>query len=137
MRRSSGVYTVKQHGALTAKGRLLGVQFDTLFSPLEEPKEQEEKIDYPENLLYFNISWHAALMAEQLKAILAQKGYPFLLDSPTNQIFVVLKNDKLSVLREHVRFSMWEKVDENHTAVRFATSWSTTPEQIRELAGCL
>ena len=108
---------VKQHGALLAKGRLLGVQFDTLFT----------------DNLYFEISRHAIDMAEQLKAVFREKGYPFFLDSPTNQQFIVLENEKMEKLKEAVVFSVWEKADENHTVVRFATSWATRLEAIEQL----
>ena len=111
-------YTItKQHGAMMAKGRLLGIQFDTLFT----------------DNLYFDISRHAIDMAMQLKAMLREKGCRFFLDSPTNQQFVVLENQQLAALAEHVAFDLWDRVDPDHTAVRFATSWATTPEQIAEL----
>ena len=108
---------VKQHGALLAKGRLLGIQFDTLFT--------ED--------LYFQISRHAIDMAELLKDILVKKGYTFYLKSPTNQHFVVSENEKMNQLKEKVGFSFWEKADENHTVVRFATSWATTREDMEQL----
>lgn len=111
-------YTItKQHGAMMAKGRLLGIQFDTLFT----------------DNLYFDISRHAIDMAMQLKEMLREKGCRFFLDSPTNQQFVVLENQQLAALAEHVAFDLWDRVDPDHTAVRFATSWATTPEQIAEL----
>jgi len=109
---------MKQRGALLAKGRLLGIQFDALFT----------------DGLYFEISRHAIEMAEDLKKLLREKGYSFYIDSPTNQQFVVLENAQMERLREHVAFSFWEKVDEHHTVVRLATSWSTTPEDLAELA---
>lgn len=108
---------VKQNGALLAKGRLLGIQFDVLFT----------------NNLYFDISRHAIDMAEELKKLLKEKDYPFYLESPTNQQFIVLENSKMEKLKEEVAFSFWEKVDEEHTVVRFATSWSTTREDIEKL----
>ena len=108
---------VKQHGAMVAKGRLLGVQFDTLFT----------------GDLYMNISRHAIDMAEKLKELFTKKGYDFFLKSPTNQQFIILENAKLHELSEKVRFSFWEKADENHTVVRFATSWSTTDEDLKTL----
>ena len=111
-------YTItKQHGAMMAKGRLLGIQFDTLFT----------------DNLYFDISRHAIDMAMQLKEMLREKGCRFFLDSPTNQQFVVLENKQLAALAEHVAFDLWDRVDPDHTAVRFATSWATTPEQLAEL----
>ncbi|MDO4623670.1 MAG: low specificity L-threonine aldolase [Eubacteriales bacterium] len=108
---------VKQHGALLAKGRLLGVQFDALFT----------------DDLYMQISRHAIEMADQLKSIFREKGYRFYLESPTNQQFIILENGKMKELEELVRFSFWEAYDEHHTVVRFATSWSTTDEELEEL----
>ena len=107
----------KQNGALLAKGRLLGVQFDTLFT----------------DDLYFRISKHAIDMAERLKDIMRNAGIPFFLESPTNQQFVVLDNQTIGRLRKDVGFEKWEIVDDDHTAVRFATSWSTTEEQLDKL----
>lgn len=108
---------IKQQGALIAKGRLLGVQFDTLFT----------------DDLYFKISRHAIEMAELLKNILIEKGYRLFLDSPTNQQFVLIEDKKLEELKQHVRVGFWEKPDDSHTVVRFATSWATTVEEIEEL----
>lgn len=109
--------TVKQHGAMIAKGRLLGIQFDTLFT----------------DDLYFEISKHAINMAEKLKNLFIEKGYKFFLDSPTNQQFIILENLKMEELKKYVRFGFWEKYDDNHTVVRFATSWATTQEDIEKL----
>ena len=112
---------VKQHGALLAKGRLVGIQFDTLFT----------------DGLYFQLGAHAIAMAELLKQGLAEKGYSFYLDSPTNQQFVVLEDAVLERLREKVRFEPWEKLDQQHTVVRFATSWATTEAAVRQLLDLL
>jgi len=73
-------------------------------------------------------------MAEKLKAIFREKGYRFYLESPTNQQFIILENKHMEKLSEQVRFEFWEKADEIHTVVRFATSWSTTEEDIAALA---
>lgn len=108
---------VKQHGALLAKGRLPGIQFDTLFT-----KD-----------LYFEISRHAIEMAEKLKAVLKEKGCTFYLESPTNQQFIVLEDCKLQELEAKVAYSFWEKADEHHTVIRLATSWSTREEDIDRL----
>ena len=113
--------TVKQHGAMLAKGRLLGLQFDALFT----------------DGLYFEISRHAIDMAEKLKDVFRRHGYAFFLDSPTNQQFVVLQNGKLRELQAKVGFEPWEPVDDAHTAVRFATSWATTDEAIAALDALL
>lgn len=112
---------VKQHGALLAKGRLLGIQFDTLFT----------------DDLYLKISEHAIRMAELLKEGLKKKGYVFHLDSPTNQQFVILENGKMEELKKKVSFSFWEKYDDTHTVVRFATSWATKEEDVRSLISLL
>lgn len=108
---------VKQHGALLAKGRLMGVQFDTLFT----------------DDLYMKISRHAIDMAEKIKEIFEKKGYRFFLESPTNQQFIILDNETMERLGKSVVFGFWEKYDENHTVVRFATSWSTTQNDLEEL----
>lgn len=107
----------KQKGALLAKGRLLGVQFDTLFT----------------DELYFRISAHAIEMAEKVKEIFREKNKRFFVDSPTNQQFIVLENEELARLKEYVKFDIWEKIDEAHTAVRFATSWATGEEDVEAL----
>ena len=65
-----------------------------------------------------------------------KRAVKFLIDSPTNQQFVVLDQDTIRRLEEQVAFSIWEPVDENHTAVRFATSWATTPEMVDALWSC-
>ena len=112
---------VKQHGALLAKGWLLGLQFDTLFT----------------DELYFKASRHAIQMADELRRIFQKKGYEFYTENPTNQIFIVLENTKMDELRRQVNFSFWEKKDETHTVVRFATSWATDEKSVRELAELL
>lgn len=104
-----------------AKGRLVGIQFDTLFT----------------DDLYFRISRHAIEMAELMKKGFAKKGYSFFLDSPTNQQFILLDNVKLEELQKKVDFEIWERPDEEHTVVRFATSWGTAAEDIEELMGYL
>ena len=108
---------IKQHGALLAKGKVLGVQFDTLFT----------------DDLYFTISRHAIDCAKELKKIFAEKGYSLYLDSPTNQQFVILDNAKMEELKDKVRYCIWEPYDENHTVVRFATCWATTHEDLQAL----
>lgn len=113
--------SIKQRGALLAKGRLLGVQFDALFT----------------DDLYLQISRNATETAKVLRRALEEKGYPFFVKSTTNQIFVVLENEKLRQLQEKVRMSIWEKTDKEHTVVRFATSWATGMEDVQELIALL
>mgnify|MGYP002599646164 FL=1 len=108
---------VKQQGALLAKGRLMGIQFDVLFT----------------DGLYTRISRNAIETANALKKGLAAKGYRFFMDSPTNQLFVVLENAQLTALEGKAKFGFWEKFDDSHTVVRIATSWATKMEEIEQL----
>ena len=112
---------VKKRGALLAKGRLLGVQFDALFT----------------DDLYFKIGRHAVETAEKMKKIFTENGVPFFISTDTNQQFVVLENGFMKKLKEKVAFGFWEKYDENHTVVRFATTWSTTDADLDALAAAL
>ena len=113
--------TVKQHGAMIAKSRLTGVQFDALFT----------------DGLYYEIGRHGIDMAQKLKNLFKEKGYKLYIDSYTNQQFVVLENKKMQELSQKVKFSYWEKADDTHTVVRFATCWSTKDEDINALAEIL
>lgn len=108
---------VKQQGAMLAKGRLLSVQFDALFT----------------DQLYFKLGQHAIEMAEQLKTILKEKNYPFYLESPTNQQFIIVSNTQYEKISENIMTGFWETYDDNHLVIRFATSWSTTQEDIDQL----
>ena len=108
---------VKQQGALLAKGRLLGIQFDVLFT----------------DDLYTKISKNAIDTANALKKGLAAMGYRFFMDSPTNQVFVILDNAQLAALEGRAKFGFWEKFDDTHTVVRIATSWATRMEEIEQL----
>jgi len=113
--------SVKKRGALLAKGRLLGVQFDALFT----------------DGLYSEIGSCAIDRAEELKAMLEEKHVRFYLKSPTNQQFIILENTKLEELKREVTFSFWEKYDDTHTVVRLATSWSTTASDMAALRALL
>ncbi|MBO4423495.1 MAG: low specificity L-threonine aldolase [Clostridia bacterium] len=112
---------IKQRGAMLAKSRVLGVQFDALFT----------------DGLYFKIAKNAIDRVKELKAVFSSKGYGFFIDSPTNQQFVILDNETLERLEGKVGFEVWEKADCDHTVVRFATSWATTPGEIEELSKLL
>ena len=112
---------VKQHGGLLAKGRVLGAQFDALFT----------------NRLYFEISANAIDKAEKLKKLLHERGYAFFLETPTNQQFLLLDDARAAALAKRVRFSFWEKPDAEHTVVRLCTSWATTDEDLAALAEVL
>lgn len=107
----------KQRGALLAKGRILGVQYDTIFT----------------DGLYEKVGKNAIDAAERIKEALDSHGYVQAFPSPTNQIFVIMDDAKLDKLAESVKYSFWEKPDENHTIIRLATSWATTEEDVDKL----
>ena len=107
----------KQHGAVIAKGALIGLQFEALFT----------------DDLYFNLSRHAIDMALQMKRIFREKGYEFYVDSPTNQQFIVLPNAEVERLSAHIDFTHFGQADGHRTICRFVTSWATTQEDINEL----
>jgi len=111
---------IKRHGALLAKSRLAGVQFNALFT----------------NDLYFSISRHAIEMAMRLRRIFIENQIP-IKESPTNQQFVVLTRQQQEKLLEHVLFETWEPLDQDHTLCRFVTSWATNDEDLRQLASAL
>ncbi len=116
----------KQHGAVIAKGALIGLQFEALFSPSPHAKDEKE-------LLYFQLSRHAIDMAMRMKELFRKKGYEFYLDSPTNQQFVILANDEVERLSRHIGFTHWGQADMRHTICRFVTSWATTSEELDQL----
>jgi len=107
----------KQHGAVIAKGALIGLQFDALFT----------------DNLYFKLSEHAIKMAMQMKRIFQEKGYEFFVDSPTNQQFIVLSDAEVERLSQHFIFTHFGQAGKHHTICRFVTSWATTQEEIDEL----
>ena len=109
--------TVKQHGALLAKGRLLGIQFDVLFT----------------DGLYFKIAGNAIDLAMQLKKMFVAKGYELFMDSPTNQQFVLLDAAAIARLEGKVAGEVWDYLPDGRAVVRFATSWATTPDMLKQL----
>jgi len=110
-------YMIKQHGGMLAKGRLLGVQFDALFT----------------DGLYFEISKHAIKMADQLRACFDSLGVRYLVPGITNQVFPILSDDLLAELSKKFMFTEMERVDENHRCVRFCTSWASRQENMDAL----
>lgn len=112
---------MKQQGALLAKGRITGLQFETLM-------EENRYVEYGAK---------AVRLAEKLREGLKEKGYQLLFNSTTNQTFVKLSDDKYQTLSEKVGLSFWEKPDDNHTIVRLATSWATTEEDVDALLALL
>ncbi|MBQ8969477.1 MAG: amino acid lyase [Bacteroidaceae bacterium] len=116
-----GFFThMKAHGALLAKSRVAGVQFDALFT----------------DELYFRIGHHAIDMAMQLRDIFLKAGYE-MKNSPTNQQFVVLDNAEVNLLMQKILFETWEPIDEQRMLCRFVTSWATTESDLEELREAL
>ncbi|MDE5934990.1 MAG: aminotransferase class V-fold PLP-dependent enzyme [Muribaculaceae bacterium] len=115
------VSLIKLHGATLAKGRLLGVQFAALFS----------------NGLYERIGAHAVRLAMKLKAGFTEKGYRLYIDSPTNQQFFVLPNEKIDELKKVASFELWGPRGETETPVRFVTDWATTDADVETLIAAL
>ena len=110
-------YLIKQRGGMLAKGRLLGLQFETLFT----------------DGLYFELGKRADELALRLKKAFLDKGYGLAYDSYTNQQFPILPEEHLEKLREKYAFGFWEDAGEGRQAVRFCTSWATTEEAVESL----
>ena len=108
---------IKRHGALLAKGRVLGLQFDTLFT----------------DDLYFRVSRHAIDMAQALRRVFAKHGLSLGIDSPTNQQFVILSKEQKQRLAEEIAFEIWEPLPDDHLLCRFVTCWATTEADIAAL----
>lgn len=114
-------YLIKRHGGMLAKGRLLGLQFDTLFT----------------DDLYFRIAAHADRMADQIRSTLRKNGVQLLVESNANQIFPILPDDVLAELQKEFTFTEQQRVTENARAVRFCTSWATTQRNVDSLCAKL
>ena len=114
-------YLIKQHGGMLAKGRLLGIQFETLF----------------EDGLYWSISDHALRMADTLRAALRDAGLPMQVNSPTNQLFPIVPDTLLAKIREKYAVTYMNRVDETHSCIRLCTSWATREEDVLAFCGDL
>ena len=110
-------YIMKQRGGMLAKGRLLGVQFDSLFT----------------DGLYFEISAHADRMAVQLREKFEELGYEFYMPAQSNQLFPILPRKVRAYLGEKYTFIEMDRLDEDRTVCRFCTSWATKQENVDEL----
>jgi len=108
---------IKQHGALLAKGRITGIQFDTLFT----------------DGLYNTVGQTAIRAADRIRTVLREKGYQLAFHSPTNQIFISLEKEQAKRLSEKIEMSFWEKADDTHIIMRIATSWATKDEDVDRL----
>ena len=112
---------IKQHGALLAKGRLLGVQFDALFT----------------DGLYLRLGVPAVRAAERIRETLTDRGFPLCFGAPANQIFPVIENDKIERLAAQVDFSLWGPFDEARSIIRLVTDWAATAEATEALLAVL
>lgn len=110
-------YMIKQRGGMFAKGRLLGIQFLELFR----------------DGAYFKLAEHADRLADDVRRAFADKGYDFLVQSGTNQIFVILPDEAIKKLGEKYVSSDFGRYDEKHGVQRFCTSWATNPADVAEL----
>lgn len=110
-------YSIKQGGGMLAKGRLLGLQFEALFT----------------DDLYFKISHHAVDLANKIQTELRQCGISFLTETDTNQIFPIFPDRWIGILSERFLFSYWQRLDKQLSAVRICTSWATKEENVEEL----
>ncbi len=114
-------FHLKQRGAMLAKGRLLGIQFAELFR----------------DGLYFELAMHANRMADRLREAIGEAGFPFLVDSPSNQVFPIFPNRLIGKLQEDFDFHVWSNVDEGHSSIRLVTSWATREESVEAFIGKL
>lgn len=114
-------YNIKQNGGMLAKGRLLGIQYETLFT----------------DDLYFRIARHAIDQAMRIRKALSDKGYQFFIDSPTNQQFPILPNALYERLSQDFLFDFWGRIDEDHVCARICTSWGTKTENVDRLIASL
>lgn len=112
---------IKQHGALLAKGRLLGLQFETLFT----------------DNLYFKLSNNAIERAMELREAFVAKGYEPYGFSPSNQQFFVMSKEEINALKSKVSFEIWAWEDDNRAVVRFVTDWATSKQEVMQLIDCL
>ncbi len=114
-------HAIKQRGGMLAKGWLLGIQFTRSF----------------ENDLWLKAAAHANTMAHKIRVCLQENGIPMVVDSPTNQLFPILPNEKVESLSKDFNFEVWGRPDETHTAIRLVTSWATGEEAVDALIDAL
>ena len=109
-------FHIKQKGAMLAKGRLLGIQF----------------LELMKNDLYFELAKHSNVQAMKIKSAFQNKGFQFLSETFTNQIFPILNNSQIGKLSENFDFYIWKKIDEENSAIRLITSWATSDEVVED-----
>jgi len=109
-------FHMKQKGALLAKGRFIGIQFEALF----------------EGHLFFDLAKIANIQAQKIKKTFQENGFGFLAETTSNQIFPILKNSQIRILEEHFSFYVWKKMDDHHSAIRLVTSWATNDDIVEK-----
>lgn len=107
-------YHIKQRGGMLAKGRLLGIQFGELLR----------------DGLYFELGAHADRLADKIRSACVEKGYPFLVENTTNQVFPIMPDSLLDKWKDKYSYTNQGRVDSSHTAIRLCTSWTTSGEQV-------
>ena len=107
-------YFIKMNGGMLAKGRLLGIQFEALFS----------------DSLYFDLAREADRLADKIRAGFSRLGYRFFVDSPTNQVFVIMKDEDIERISDRIGYDFWMHLDDGKSVVRLCTSWATKEENV-------
>ena len=120
--REDFAFHLKQRGAMLAKGRVLGIQFQELFG---------------DNALFFSLAKHANAMATQLAAGITASGYALAAETQTNQVFPILPNAVISALQLKFTFYVWAKADDERSVIRLVTSWATDESQVDSFLACL
>lgn len=110
-------YLIKQKGGMLAKGRLLGIQFKTLFT----------------DNLYFTLAKKTVEQALRIRDAFQKKGIAFHFDSYTNQQFPILTQNQQEHFAANYKTSFWQQLEDGRAVVRFCTSWATTDEAVDEL----
>lgn len=119
-------YFIKQNGGMLAKGRLLGIQYEVLFS-----------ISHDSEALYFSIARHANEQAARIRRHAEELGIRLFGSSPTNQIFLIVEDSKLSALDAQIGFEFWQRYDQKNSVIRICTSWATTDSAVETLLKAL
>ena len=114
-------YSIKQNGGMLAKGRLLGIQFETLFT----------------DGLYFEIARHANVQAARIRDAAREAGIPLFGGSSTNQVFLTLPDEALPRLDALIGFEFWQRYDDSRSVIRICTSWATPDSSVEILIGAL
>ena len=140
---------IKQNGALLAKGRIAGIQFETLFTEVSagSGKVSAEGVSVSVSsgetssdeacLLYEMVGQNAIAAADRIRAALVQKGYEISFECPTNQLFITVDDAQKERLEALLELSFWEKLPDGRTVLRICTSWATDMKDVDQLIDIL